>query len=500
MSLENWTQAPAYTIAGVGPYAVLHPYAAGTLVVTVVDGQDRTPLVLGDYSVDPQATTAGAPEGNVTLAAGIATLHAGKQLVVDRRTPSQQGWLAQNGAREAGLEAQLDAIVLAVQELQVQMAGAVRVRGAAEPLAPVDATALIWQDGRPQAGPTVADIAGASAAAAAAIAAKVEAVDAAIAAVTAENSLIEWKGAWLTATAYEPSDVVRQNGSAYVCLVAHTSGTFATDLSAAKWEIFAQKGDPGAGTGDVVAANKGSEYTADKPTFLANVGAQAVSAILTALATLTNADAKIPGFTGGTGATTHDYPDAADLTATPAGIARRGNVSAYVLTKTKVLLGTITLSGNGSESFTALGSYAKHTFEYVDVRPGSDGALFYLRISRDGGVNYDFQVTDYRRAVLAAGASTPYQNQGLSSLIDLSSAVGTAAGEFGVSGKTEVRGLGTTGYKKFLTRTAFTAPDGLLLNFGSTGVPLFTDAINGVRFVFNYGQMQTGTILIWGEP
>lgn len=89
------------------------------------------------------------------------------------------------------------------------------------------------------------------------------------AALAAENSLLEWQGAWLTATAYAPSDLVQDNGNTYVCLVAHTSGTFSTDLAALKWELFAAKGASGAGSGDVVAANNGTEFTAS--TFAANL-------------------------------------------------------------------------------------------------------------------------------------------------------------------------------------------------------------------------------------
>lgn len=44
--------------------------------------------------------------------------------------------------------------------------------------------------------------------------------------------------AWVTGTAYAVGDV-RVNGlNAYYCLTAHTSGTFATDLAAAKWEVM----------------------------------------------------------------------------------------------------------------------------------------------------------------------------------------------------------------------------------------------------------------------
>ena len=41
--------------------------------------------------------------------------------------------------------------------------------------------------------------------------------------------------AWLTSTAYVVGDLVVEAGTNYYCQVAHTSGTFATDLAAGKW-------------------------------------------------------------------------------------------------------------------------------------------------------------------------------------------------------------------------------------------------------------------------
>ena len=43
---------------------------------------------------------------------------------------------------------------------------------------------------------------------------------------------------WLTSTAYAVNDAVYQGNNVYLCLVAHTSGVFATDLAAVKWEIL----------------------------------------------------------------------------------------------------------------------------------------------------------------------------------------------------------------------------------------------------------------------
>ena len=46
------------------------------------------------------------------------------------------------------------------------------------------------------------------------------------------------QGAWATSTAYVLKDVVVESSTVYICVVAHTSGTFATDLSAGKWVIY----------------------------------------------------------------------------------------------------------------------------------------------------------------------------------------------------------------------------------------------------------------------
>ncbi|MBY0391853.1 MAG: hypothetical protein K2Q27_01160 [Novosphingobium sp.] len=49
------------------------------------------------------------------------------------------------------------------------------------------------------------------------------------------SSLWTIRGAWLTTTVYAVNNVVTYSGSTYICVTAHTSGTFATDLAAGKW-------------------------------------------------------------------------------------------------------------------------------------------------------------------------------------------------------------------------------------------------------------------------
>lgn len=109
--------------------------------------------------------------------------------------------------------------------------------------------------------------------------------------VTELSSVPEWRSAWLTGTSYVKNDLVSEAGNSYICLVAHTAGTFSTDLTALKWELFAQKGAAGAGTGDMVGSNNLSDVT-NVATARANLGLGTVATENT-----------VPVAKGGTGAT-----------------------------------------------------------------------------------------------------------------------------------------------------------------------------------------------------
>ena len=162
--------------------------------------------------------------------------------------------------------------------------------------------------------------------------------------VTSTEANITWDGEWTTATDYSVDHLVRNEGTVYICLVAHTSGTFSTDLSAAKWELFAQKGSAGAGTGDMLAANNLSDV-ANADTSLTNLGgvtaginlfkgtttAQLQSDILDDLAGLTQATNKIPYFSSATAASVLDFKDEDDMASDSAtAVPSQQSVKAYV--------------------------------------------------------------------------------------------------------------------------------------------------------------------------
>ena len=54
----------------------------------------------------------------------------------------------------------------------------------------------------------------------------------------------DWEGTWATSTAYTLRDVVVDGAAGanteniYICIVANTSGTWSTDLAAAKWDLM----------------------------------------------------------------------------------------------------------------------------------------------------------------------------------------------------------------------------------------------------------------------
>jgi len=80
-----------------------------------------------------------------------------------------------------------------------------------------------------------------------------------------------WESTWVSGKAYVVNDLVYNAGNSYICVVAHTSGVFSSDLSSGYWELFASKGDSGAGAGDLLSTENLADL-ADADAALANLG------------------------------------------------------------------------------------------------------------------------------------------------------------------------------------------------------------------------------------
>lgn len=79
---------------------------------------------------------------------------------------------------------------------------------------------------------------------------------------TSPPAFLNWRGQWLTATEYRVYDAFYNTGSSYIVTSLHISGNFLTDLASGFFELMAAQGTPGAGTGDMLAANNLSEVNA----------------------------------------------------------------------------------------------------------------------------------------------------------------------------------------------------------------------------------------------
>lgn len=247
MTVEAWTQTPEYTIAGIGPYAITHPYVAGAIRARVrLETGLLQDLISTEYSVTPEAS---AIEGDLFLSPSAATTHAGRQLIIDRVTPDEQGFLAVLGEREAGLAAQLDRMVQANQEIRAQVGGALRIRGTLDAFELDDGTVPIRDGDRIRSGPTAAQIAAAQSNAVDAEASRDAAASSAaqaalydgpwlqdVAALLADTSLVYGPGA----SGVEADDIVRTraDGFAYQVAPSNTSDQHITTAGGVKLYVL----------------------------------------------------------------------------------------------------------------------------------------------------------------------------------------------------------------------------------------------------------------------
>ena len=183
MTVETFETAPPVTIVPGALYPVPWPYVAGAVRAVVLHEGARILLSDANFTVAPANSDT---DGTLDLQLSVETAYPGGQLIVFRETGLEQGWAGILGARERGLEIQLDQIVMRAQELAALLANTVRADVPLRPVVPAAGRVLMWAGDAEGIvpGPNATDIANAqpnaAAAAASAAAASLSAAQAAL--------------------------------------------------------------------------------------------------------------------------------------------------------------------------------------------------------------------------------------------------------------------------------------------------------------------------------
>jgi len=330
--------------------------------------------------------------------------------------------------------------------------------------------------------------------------------------VTDATYVPNWEGPWVTTKAYVINDLVSEAGSSYICLVAHTSGTFSTDLAANKWELFAQQGAAGAGTGDMLAANNLSDV-ANTDTSLTNLGGgttgiaifkdSTAAAVRTelgldALALLATVDtaqidddavtlAKIAAGTDGELITWDASGDPATVgVGTAAQVLTSNGVGAAPTFQDSAgggawTAGTETvISSDATADFTVdLATYKAVRFLFRNVVPATDNVDLDMLASIDSGSNYNR--TLHKDTVTSTTG------------IPLIEANGSGTSEWGVSGFVEVSQL-SSAYGRWIQNLVTEDNSGVMQSDVVGGSINTTTAITNIRFKMDSGNLESGTI------
>lgn len=342
------------------------------------------------------------------------------------------------------------------------------------------------------------------------------------------GSAITPKGAWLTATAYVQLDLVTESGSTYLATSDHTSGTFATDLAAGKWILWAASNSvtinnsnwsgtdlavanggtgvstltglvKGNGTSAFTAAVQGTDYYKPGGTdvALADGGTGSSTAVgartnlglggLAVLSTVNNdnwSGTDLSVANGGTGAS-----DAAGAR-TALDVYSKGEADAlFIAVESRPLLATYTISSPvASIDITSIlsSTYDTYEIELNNVTIATDARDLCVRTSVDNGSAWDSGAAHYSWGIgyaIDTGVGTSNGGDTSDGAIHLNNSQGNAANE-DMNGLITIRNVNSTTAQKAMNWLgSYTSAAGNGYVMTGFGRRLSTSAINALQII-----------------
>ena len=170
-----------------------------------------------------------------------------------------------------------------------------------------------------------------------------------------------------------------------------------------------------------------------------------------------------------------------------------------------VLLSTQTASSSATIDFTSGidSTYGEYIFRFYNIHPDEDGRNLTFQCSIDSGSNYDISLTGTGIQTLHGEGDTVYgpaadiPNTG-TGFFRLSDTTGndndqSAAGELHLFNPSS-----TTYVKHFITTVTCSHGNDHTSNYHTAGYFNTTDNIDAVRFQMSSGNIDAGTIKMWG--
>ena len=185
-----------------------------------------------------------------------------------------------------------------------------------------------------------------------------------------------------------------------------------------------------------------------------------------------------------------------NITSLPSGVSA----------KSLILISTQTASSSATISFTSGidSTYKEYVFKFIDIHPATDTADFFVKF-RDGGSSYDATITTtVFRAYHTEGDSTAFEYESSEDVAQGTSGQGIAYNigadnDQGVSGYLHLFNPSSTTYvKHFLCRMQNAHGSDLALDNFVAGYCNVTAAIDAVQFSMDSGNIDAGTIKLYG--
>ena len=175
-----------------------------------------------------------------------------------------------------------------------------------------------------------------------------------------------------------------------------------------------------------------------------------------------------------------------------------------------VLLNTATASNSASLSFNSTyitSTYPIYKFEFINIHPATNSAYFQVNLSIDNGSNYNVEVTNTLfRAYHRENGDNPTltyetgadQAQG-TAFIRLDENDGGNDNDHSASGILKLYNPSSTTFiKHYVGRVQYSQKDDYSINTYTQGYFNTTSAINNIQFKMGSGEIQGGTIQVFG--